>query len=380
MKVSYLHPDCPFQFHIDSNNSLIRERMIPINNQLKKRVVIYVCDTDGKGTYPLRRAKTIAQALPKSIEITIVGPERLKASLTNFTFIPIGNSRELLTILKKASPDLLLRDSGSTSREEVEKIKKIVPSVIHFDDFGDGGELADFVIQTLYTETTEKHSAHYIVGPETFIADKEIAPYKAIGLHKKESHKLPHLIVTFGDEDPGNLTYRALRHLVHLQVPLKITILIGDNYKHDLVDLRMMALSRRNTTVLQQTKNTAELLSTADIVLCASGYFPYEIGVMGIPCIVLAQNEFESTLDFPTERNGFIHLGLGRKVKQSMLLNAVMEFLLHDSLRKKTIQRQMKLNLGNGQSIISEAILYCLEHRKRETKHKGPGKETSDMI
>lgn len=171
-----------------------------------------------------------------------------------------------------------------------------------------------------------------------------------------------------------------MRHLVHLQVPLKITILIGENYKHDLVDLRMMALSRRNTTILQQTENPAELLSTADIILGASGYFPYEIGMMGIPCIVLAQNEFESTLNFPTERNGFIHLGLGRKVKQSMLLNAVMEFLLHDSLKKKTIQRQTKLNLGNGQSIISEAILYCLEHPKKNSTKNGTGKETSDMI
>lgn len=354
--------------------------MIPINNQLKKRIVIYVCDTDGKGTYPLRRAKTIARALPKFIETIIIAPKKFKATLTNFNFIQVENNRELLTTLSKLTPHLLLRDSGSTSKEEVEKIKRIVPSVIHFDDFGDGGELADFVIQTLYTETMEKQSAHYIVGPETFVADKEITPYKNIGLREKEKSDLPHLIVTFGDDDPGNLTYRTLRHLVHLQVPLKITILIGDNYKHDLVDLRMMALSRRNTTVLQQTKNTNELLSTADIVLCASGYFPYEISVMGIPCIVLAQNEFESSLDFPTERNGFIHLGLGRKVKQSILLNAVMEFLLHDSLRKKTIQRQTKLNLGNGQNIISEAILYCLEHPNRAAKNNDTGKETSDMI
>lgn len=354
--------------------------MILINNQLKKKVAMYVCDTDGKGTYPLRRAKTIAQALPKSIEIVFIAPKKFKESLTNFNFVQVENNRELFSALTKVAPDLLLRDSGSTSKEEVEKIKKIIPSVIHFDDFGGGGELADFVIQTLYTETTEKQSAHYIVGPETFVADKEMAPYKAIGLRKKESHDLPHLIVTFGDEDPGNLTYRALRHLVHLQVPLKITILIGENYKHDLVDLRMMALSRRNTTILQQTENPAELLSTADIILGASGYFPYEIGMMGIPCIVLAQNEFESTLNFPTERNGFIHLGLGRKVKQSMLLNAVMEFLLHDSLKKKTIQRQTKLNLGNGQSIISEAILYCLEHPKKNSTKNGTGKETSDMI
>ncbi len=354
--------------------------MIPINNQLKKKVAIYIADTESKGTYPLRRAKTIAQALPESIDITLIAPKKFQSLLKDFQFVCAEDSRGLLTALKKLTPDLLLRDSGSTSKEEVKNIKKLVPSIIHFDDFGIGGELADFVIQTLYTETSEKQLAHYIVGSETFIADSQLIPYKKIGLRKKESNQPPHLVVTFGDEDPNNLTYRALRHLLQLQIPLKITILVGENYKHDLIDLRMMALSRRNTSIQKQTDHIGEILSTADIILCASGYLPYEIGVMGIPCIVLAQNEFESTLDFPTERNGFIHLGLGRKVKQSMLLNAVMELLLHDSLRKKTIKRQTQLNLGNGQNIICEAILYCLDYPKRKAPNNGTGKETSDMI
>lgn len=360
--------------------SSTKERMIPITMQPKKKVAIYVCDTDGKGSYPLRRAKTIAQSLPKSIETILIAPKKFHSLFQDFTLIHAENSRELLTTLKKITPDLLLRDSGSTSKEEVENSKKIVPSVIHFDDFGSGGALADFVIQTLYTETNEKQLEHYIVGPETFIADEQIAPYKEIGLRKKNTHHTPHLVVTFGDEDSSNLTYRALRHLLQLQIPLKITVLIGENYKHDKIDLQMMALSRRNTSIVQQPENHAEVLSTADIILCASGYFPYEIGVMGIPCIVLAQNEFESTLDFPSEKNGFIHLGLGRKVKQSNLLNAVMEFLLHDSVRQKTIKRQTRLNLGNGQNIIHEAILYCLDYPKRNSANDGPGKETSDMI
>lgn len=49
-------------------------------------------------------------------------------------------------------------------------------------------------------------------------------------------------------------------------------------------------------------ENVGEVLAAADIILCSSGYTPYEVGVMGIPCIVLAQNEFEATLDFPSEK------------------------------------------------------------------------------
>ena len=57
--------------------------------------------------------------------------------------------------------------------------------------------------------------------------------YKHIGLGKAATRPLPHLVITFGDEDLGNLTYRALRHMLQLQIPLKVTVLLGENYKHD---------------------------------------------------------------------------------------------------------------------------------------------------
>lgn len=353
--------------------------MSPINEKLQKKLAIYVCDTDGKGTYPIRRAKVIAQSLPDSIDITFIHLEGSELPPENFQSIKIKNSAALITTLTELKPDLLLRDSGSTSKEEVDHIAKIVPAVIHFDDFGEGGEIADLVIQTLYTESNDKPLAHYLIGAESFIADEQMSSFKHIGLQKKETQPLPHLVIYFGDEDAGNLTYRSLRHMLQLQIPLKVTIILGKNYKHDKMDLRMMALGRRNTFIKEQPENIAEFLSTADIVLCASGYMPYEIAVMGIPCIVLAQNDFEVMLDFPKERHGFVHLGPGRKVKQSSLLNAIMEPLLHDSLRKKAIDRQIALNLGKGKEIVCEAILYSLQYPKRKTQD-GTGKETSDMV
>ena len=48
-----------------------------------------------------------------------------------------SSNSTLVQALAEIKPDLLLRDSGSTSQEEVEKICEIVPSVIHFDDFGE---------------------------------------------------------------------------------------------------------------------------------------------------------------------------------------------------------------------------------------------------
>ena len=133
-----------------------------------------------------------------------------------------------------------------------------------------------------------------------------MASVKQIGLRKDSAGPLPHLVISFGDEDAGNLTYRALRHMMQLQIPLKVTVLIGEQYAHDTSTIRMMALGRRNTTILEHPYNFAEVYATADIILCASGYMPYEVAVMGIPCVVLAQNDFEARTRF-SERTAWVH-------------------------------------------------------------------------
>lgn len=354
--------------------------MIPIDGQEKKTIAIHVSRSDGKGTYPARRAAMIANTLKEEANIVFLCGDDSPTAPDGFNTQAIGSgSSSLSKALLTLKPDLLLRDSGSTSQEEVEKIRQLVPSIVHFDDFGDGGKGADLVFQTLYAESNDKVPDHYVVGPESFFADEEVASLKQIGLRRDRLSPLPHLVISFGDDDAGNLTYRALRHVMQLQIPLKVTVLVGERYRHDTGTLRMMALGRRNTTVLEHPYNLAELYASADVILCASGYMPYEVAVMGIPCVVLAQNDFELGLAFPKEHHGFIHLGLGRKIKQSSLLNAVMEPLLHEPLRKKAIARQTALGLGDGKDAVCEAIRYCLEYPKRKLG-KQAGKEPSDVL
>ena len=109
------------------------------------------------------------------------------------------------------------------------------------------------------------------------------------------------------------------------------------------------------------------------------GYMPYEVAVMGIPCVILAQNDFELGLAFPKNNMASFIYGLGRKVKQSSLLNAIMEPLLHEPLRKKAIARQTALGIGDGKDAVCEAIRYYLEYPKRNTDGEA-GKKTSPML
>lgn len=344
--------------------------MIPIEEQVKKKIAMYVSETDGKGTYPSKRAALLAHALKDEAIIIFLCDQQSPVPPAGFPALSFEGTANFMQLLKKVRPDVLVRDSGSTSKDEMAKLRQLVPSILHIDDFGEGGEQADLVIQTLYAEQTESLPSHYIAGHETFLADPAFLEYKESGLLKKPSFSSPHLVIYFGDEDAGNLTYRALRHVKQLQIPLKITVLIGSNYTHDLSEIQLMALSHRNTVVKKAPDNLASVYAAADLILCGSGYMPYEVAVIGVPCVVLAQNEFESNLAFPKEQDGFIHLGLGRKVKQSNLLNAIMEPLLHDSRRERAIRRQLALDLGSGGGKLVEGIRYLLEYPQRLPSRK----------
>ncbi|AXI01051.1 hypothetical protein DV702_15795 [Sporosarcina sp. PTS2304] len=340
--------------------------MVPIEQQVQKKIIMYLSITDSKGNYPLRRALQLAHSLTTEAEIIFFHNSETVAPTADFTCYEIDGPSSLIQLVTRLQPDVLLRDTGSTHKEEMSKLTELIPSILHFDDFGDGGRQADWVIQTLYAETHDPLPDHYIAGFETFIVDPALQPYRRAGIQDKPFSHTPHLVISFGDEDPGNLTFRALRHVKQLQIPLTVSVIVGSNYAHDKSELQLMALSRRNTKILHAPDNRLALFAEADMVLCDAAYTPYEIATIGVPCIVLAQNEFESNLGFPTERNGFIHLGLGRKVTQSNLLNAIMEPLLHEARKDRAVRRQLKLPMGDGGDKVLEVIRYLLEFPKRQ--------------
>jgi len=334
----------------------------------KKKVVFYCKYASTSGLYHAKRSLAAADMLSEWDILFLIdeASNEMKQFIEGkgYRTRSVYGSSSLLAAIKEEMPDLLVRDGDQTDLDESKAVKELVPAVIHFDDFGTGGQEADLVLHTLYQENREPFPPHYVSGPDSYVIPEEFVAYKHRG-KMKEVNPIPHLVIYHGYEDPENLTYRTLRHILQLQIPLKVTILLGEGYKHSKDDIRMMALGRRNTTVVSPPYSLPEELVKADIVVCSAGYTPYDVAVIGLPCIVIAQNEQELQNAFPKEENGFIHLGLGRKVKQSLLLNAIMEMLLHDARRERAVKRQLSLNLFGGKEKIAETILYYLDYPPR---------------
>ena len=326
----------------------------------KKTIVFIIESCIDKGLYPFERVSTLAKLLTnEKVFIFVKTPSNDGVQiLMNEGLTPVlfDHFNELPKQIKGIQPDLIVRDGRNSEALQVQDLRPFCKTIIHFDDFGEGGQACDCVLLALYHEVKDYLPSHYIGGSFVFALPEDYQNFSDRP-ESKTPENPPHIVVAFEDGDEHNLTYRTLRHLTQLQIPLQITVMIDDSYRHAIDDLQMMVLSRRNTAILRDKNALLKLLPKADVIICNANYTPYKIASYGVPCITLAQSEAELLHAFPREQNGFIHLGLGRKMKQSQIQNAVMEFLLHEARSERAVKKQRQLNLVSNNETLLELLL-----------------------
>ena len=337
-----------------------------MSNQIQQKTILF---TIGRAGYPVTRCIQLARLLA-SHRILFAAPEKQQLVLQKLDkqgFAPLSYARnaDLKKLLTEHEPDVVISDGYDTDIDEGKMLSSLVPITIHFDDFGEGGKVATRVIQSLHREDREQVPSHYVQGPSGFVVPEELEPYANSGLTQSTSLHLPHVVVTFADEDSDNLSYRTLRHLLHLQIPLAITVALHSSYHHSRDDLKLMALGRKQTRIVE-CDDPIQLISDSDLVICDAGYTPYHVAVIGKPCIVIAEDEKEAQHAFPKDSNGFIYLGLGRKLKQSHLQNAVMETILHPKRSLRAVKKQLSFKLSLNNVNIQRLLEKILQEEARE--------------
>ena len=110
-----------------------------------------------------------------------------------------------------------------------------------------------------------------------------------------------------------------------------------------------------NINVYYDVKNMPELMSQCDIAITSRGRTGYELSMLGIPSIVMAQNEREQRHDFVSNENGFSYIGLN---PTDEIIEGVLKMYLTLS-KESRIELQNKLinhNLKDGRKRIINII------------------------
>lgn len=265
---------------------------------------------------------------------------------------PIHTNDDFIKILLSWKPDIVVHDCLNTDDCYMQTLKSYVPRVITLEDIGSGANFADATINALYEDDSKGNQYYY--GENYVCLKDEFLIAKPTDYHSIVSQ----VTVLFGGSDPGNYTSRIynLAKKWHTQYPdIRFHFILGAGYDYNQYPL--YSDKTYNIHVSRDVKRISDALSHSDLALTSQGRTVYELASLGIPAIVLAQNEREQKHTFAQMQNGFFNLGLGTQVTDETI-NKTFQFLVDTpQLRLEMRNLMLQHDLRKGIKRVIQIIL-----------------------
>ncbi len=320
----------------------------------RKKIVFRVDGYKALGLGHIYRGLTLAYALIEH-DVKFVcdsrhalGIEVLKAA--NMPVVEIANDGDLYALLDANDIDVFVNDLLDTSKEYVEAVKARVGRFVSFEDMGEGARCADAVVNAIYEGASPHHNVfagkEYVCLRDEFVASKP-ADY---------SEDVHRILVSFGGTDPLNLTkrvYKIAQQWNKKKIEAVFDFILGPGYE----DASVVEEPEKGILVSSNLVRVSDHMQKADMALSSQGRTTFELAAMGVPTIVLAQNEREQLHTFAQMDNGFINLGLGDEVSDEDIESALEWLISAKSVRREMRNRMLANDLKSGITKVERIIL-----------------------
>ena len=278
-----------------------------VDEQLRKsKIAFYVNGNNTRGMGHIYRALELADEFFSKPDIyyDINQTDRSVFGSTTHNLIPVNGIAELFECCKKEQYTLFINDILTTSIDYMIGLKSVLPNakIVNFEDDGEGIYKADIVFNALYHESSLNH---VYAGELYYISSKTFMFYEPIEI----KDRVEKVFISFGGADPQNYSDRILSVICRDEYKNYEFIVVLGRAKQN-VDTLMKYNSYENISVLHDVKNMPELMSQCDLAMTSRGRTAYELAMLGIPSIVMAQNEREEKHGFVCNENGFAYIGL----------------------------------------------------------------------
>lgn len=253
-------------------------------------------------------------------------------------------------------PDIVIVDMLDTDEDYMAGIRPLAPFLVAVEDLGPGADLADLVINDLYTDfhAAEHHwyGVHYaILGPQ----------FESVAALPEMRPEVAKILVTFGGADPRGLTTKALQAIAETGFDGEVAVVLGPGYQLGDVDLDEFGL---RGTVLRSVTDLAVVMHDCDIAVTSAGRTVTELMTQGIPTISLCQNTRELMHTHASSPFGVTNLGLGEHVTPAVLAQHI-SLLLGDAQLRATMRSRMLAAIRDrsNRRIVTD-ILSAAESRR----------------
>lgn len=318
----------------------------------KKKVAIYVNGNNKRGLGHIYRALEIADEFYTKPDIYYdINQTNVKMfGFTTHNLIGVNGFGELLSKLQEKEYNLLINDVLTTSIDYMIAIKKTLPNakIVNFEDDGEGIYKADLVFNALYQQS---NLSNVKVGEKYYIVSKLFMFYHPIDI--KENVRT--IFISFGGADPQNYSDRMLNIISNKEKYEKLHFIVVLGRAKNNVEALMNYNKYDNIDVLFDVKNMPDLMSKCDIGITSRGRTGYELAVLGIPTIAMAQNEREEKHGFVNNDNGFTYLGLN---PSDYIIESTLDMYINLSVQDR-MKYQYKLlshDLRNGRRHVMGLI------------------------
>ncbi|TQR12721.1 cytidylyltransferase domain-containing protein [Psychrobacillus soli] len=271
---------------------------------------------------------------------------------SHFKYDIIEDNFDIDGLVEEYKCDILINDILDTTKEYVNNCKGLGVRVVNFEDLGTGAPYADAVINDLYDKRNEYQnhfwgSSYYCIRDEFLLAKPAVF-----------NEDVKEILIIFGGTDPCNLTSRIFE-AINL-IPnnyIHYTFILGMGYKHSEELISAANDSDLNIDIVRDVKRMTEYMSKADIALSSQGRTMLELASMAVPTILLAQNERELHHEFGYLENGFINLGLGKKVEDRTIKETLLWLINSPQIRKQMKEQMLKRDLKSGVQRVINLVL-----------------------
>lgn len=272
----------------------------------REKVAIYVNGNNKRGIGHIYRALEIADEFYSKPDIyyDVNQTDPKVFGTTTHKLIPVNGIAELFEICKKENYTIFINDILTTSIDYMIGLKSVIPKakLINFEDDGEGILKADLVFNALYHEGDLPQVK---AGEKYYISGKTFMFYKPIEIKEK----VERVFISFGGADPQNYSDRLLDIICRDEYKRYQFVVVLGRAKYN-VDKLLEYNKYDNIEVMYDVSNMPELMSSCDIGITSRGRTGYELAILGIPSISMAQNQREEKHGFVCNENGFSYIGL----------------------------------------------------------------------
>lgn len=271
-----------------------------------QKVAIYVNGNNKRGIGHIYRALEIADEfyIKPDIYYDLNQTDVRVFGETTHCLIPVNGIAELFDKCKENKYEIFINDILSTSIDYMIGLRSVIPNakIVNFEDDGEGIIKADLVFNALFYDT---EFPQVYAGEKYYISGKTFMFYNPIEIKESVSR----VFISFGGADPQNYSDRLLSVISKEEYKEYHFVVVLGRAKHN-VDALMEYNTYENIEVFYDVSNMPKLMSSCDIGITSRGRTGYELAILGIPTISMAQNKREEKHGFVCDENGFTYIGL----------------------------------------------------------------------